>query len=107
MGSGRPGQLHLGRLDPATTIKEAPGIEACGGETPPGRHSFRFCRMKGKDLKNCLFMEVRSLFWNRATGKCDRKQGNICTENYVLKFAECPIRGELPSPRKECDPYGK
>ena len=64
--------------------------------------------MKGKDLKNCLFMELRSVYWNiKATGKCDRKQGNICTESFLFKFAECPIRGELPSPKKECDPYGK
>merc|ERR1711962_1421872 len=32
----------------------------CAGETPRGRQSFRFCRMKGEDLKNCLFMEVRT-----------------------------------------------
>merc|ERR1711962_184010 len=88
-------------------LKEAPSPETCVGETPPGRQSFRFCRMKGKDLKNCLFMEVKSVYWNPATQKCDQKEGNICTVSSVFKFAECPIRGELPSPRKNCNPWGK
>ena len=58
-------------------LKEAPSPETCVGETPPGRQSFRFCRMKGKDLKNCLFMEVKTMLWDVDKKTCTRKEENF------------------------------
>ena len=85
-------------------LQEAPSPLKCAGETPRGRQSFRFCRMKGKDLKNCLFMEVRTQFFKPSTQKCDQSRGNKCTESNLFEFAECPTRGVLPSRegKEEC-----
>ena len=85
-------------------LQGTPTALKCAGETPRGRQSFRFCRMKGEDLKNCLFMEVRAQFFKPSTQKCDQSRGNKCTESNLFEFAECPTRGVLPSRegKEEC-----
>jgi len=64
-------------ITPPAIQEDDPNGDICIGGDPIGRQSFRFCRMKGKDLKDCLFMEVKTMLWDVDKKTCTRKEENF------------------------------
>jgi len=64
-------------ITPPAIQGDDPTGDKCSGGEPYGRQSFRFCRMKGKDLKNCLFLEVKTMLWDEDKKTCTRKEENF------------------------------
>jgi len=64
-------------ITPPAIQGDDPTGDKCSGVEPYGRQSFRFCRRKGKDLKGCLFMEVKTMLWDDDKKTCTRKEENF------------------------------
>jgi hypothetical protein len=68
------------------------GREQCTGVvTPKGRMSFRFCRPGRDDNGNkCLFIEVKTLYWNQGSNACDKPNENYFSErDQESEFVDC------------------